>query len=206
MPAGHGRLLKTINECDQIEQIQPPTTSHQDHCQAPVDIDHGHDVPLVFVVFALSNSDSLQDIRTLQPDAHSSSVRLRFSGVVLCALLVQLVSAQSTHASCGDWLANHSESTEPAAASQHDQPGSMQRAEQKNPQREKRCQGLLCQNAPAPVTPSLPVPPTPVSQQWLQLPDGVDHVNFDSCSRALPQCDPSPESASLRRLDRPPCF
>lgn len=159
------------------------------------------------MLFGPDERASIQDTFPLPPDSSSSSARLKFIGTGLCALLVHLISAQSTLASCGDWLANHSDSAEPVAASHPDHVYSIHHVESKNRKPQKRCEGPFCQNAPIPVTPSSPpVPPTPESQQWLQLCDDVNRVDVDRRSPTLPQSEPSPESAFPRRLDRPPCL
>ncbi|NQV22735.1 MAG: hypothetical protein HQ518_00065 [Rhodopirellula sp.] len=136
-----------------------------------------------------------------------NAARLRFIAAGFCALILQLAIVQTADASCGDWLAGHStnEMTGPASVSLPNLSDRTKHADRETPVRSGSCHGPFCQNTPAPVTPPIPVQTTQTPQQWLKLTAGTCHVAPGVRSRTLPQSEPLPESASRRRLERPPC-
>ncbi|MDA0921240.1 MAG: hypothetical protein O2945_19400 [Planctomycetota bacterium] len=137
-----------------------------------------------------------------------NAARLRFIAAGFCALILQLAVEQAADASCGDWLANHSP-TEMAETARPSFPGltdSKQHVDRETPaQQPAPCHGPLCHNTPAPASPPVPVETTQTPQQWLKLTVGVCQVEPGVRSRRLPQSELLPESASRRRLERPPC-
>lgn len=152
--------------------------------------------------------DSIQESRTLLQAGPFNAARLRFIAAGFCALILQLAVEQAADASCGDWLANHSP-TEMAETARPSFPGltdSKQHVDRETPaQQPAPCHGPLCHNTPAPASPPVPVETTQTPQQWLKLTVGVCQVEPGVRSRRLPQSELLPESASRRRLERPPC-
>lgn len=152
--------------------------------------------------------DSIQESRTLLQAGPFNAARLRFIAAGFCALILQLAVEQAADASCGDWLASHSP-TEMAETARPSFPGltdSTQHVDRETPaQQPAPCHGPLCQNTPAPASPPVPVETTQTPQQWLKLTVGTCQIERGVCSRRLPQSELLPESASRRRLERPPC-
>ena len=141
----------------------------------------------------------------------SQHCRLRVFLTGSCALLLLLFLAQSTDASCGDWLADsssmefHSNTLTPAGVSRMEQISDVTSWGGDVPAQNGRCHGPLCRNAPIPANPPVPVQVSPSIQQWLQLTSLVKPHGDDGISPIMPRDEISTESEASNRLDRPPC-